>query len=245
MQNRNKIRAIAISKTDKNSKFIPVFFSFLILLLALLFTHQVQADNREPAEQEKASVFIKQLSARVIDVLKDTEMPVQEREDHFRDILDEGFAVQKIGKLVLGRHRKKATQQEIKDYYELFPEFLIKLYATRLGKLETQSITIGKVIPHAKKDIYVRSKILNANDKIFDVDWRVRPDKAGDYKIIDIKIEGISMARTQRDDFTSRVGTSGVGGLNQYMRDIVTGEVSSSEEENITAASPEKDENKS
>lgn len=245
MQYRNKSRAIAINKVDKDTKFTAIFVTTFFILIALFFTHQVKADNTDPAEQEKAALFIRALSNRVIDVLGKVDITDEERVDYFRDIFNDGFAVNKIGKLVLGRHRKKATKEELTDYYELFPEFLIKLYATRLSNLDTREINIGRVIPHAKKDIYVRSKIINDEEKSYDVDWRVRPNKAGDYRIIDLKIEGISMARTQRDDFTSRVSASGVGGLNQYMRDIIADVVPTEDGiENITAAAAESSKDK-
>ena len=63
----------------------------------------------------------------------------------------------------------------------------------------------------------------NSENKSIDVDWRVRSDKNGNVRIIDVKIEGISLVATQRDDFTARISSSGISGLNQYMKDIIDG----------------------
>ncbi|MDG1709159.1 MAG: ABC transporter substrate-binding protein, partial [Emcibacteraceae bacterium] len=123
----------------------------------------------------------------------------------------------------LSRHRKKATEEELDEYFDLFPEFILKVNSTRLKKLDTTKIEIDKVTPHAKADIFIRTKAYNSDNKSMDVDWRVRSDKQGNVKIIDVKIEGISLVATQRDDFTSRISSSGISGLNKYMKDIIDG----------------------
>ena len=61
------------------------------------------------------------------------------------------------------------------------------------------------------------------------MDWRVRPQADGGFKILDVKVEGISMVRTQRDDFTARVNADGVEGLVSYMKDIIENAKSTAE----------------
>ncbi|WP_138379937.1 MlaC/ttg2D family ABC transporter substrate-binding protein [Luteithermobacter gelatinilyticus] len=210
--------------------------SSLFVVIAFFVAHKAFAentDNQDAANQQEALRFIENITARALEVMRDADMPQEEREQHFREILHDGFAVDKIGQLVLGRHRKKATPQELQTYHDLFPEFLIKVYATRLSKLETKDIVIGRIIPHGSKDLFIRSQVIDDKNETFDVDWRVRPYGDSGYKILDIKIEGISMARTQRDDFTSRVLDSGMSGLNQYMKDIIEGKLDTDEEEEV------------
>ncbi|WP_321391788.1 ABC transporter substrate-binding protein [Emcibacter sp.] len=228
MKNASK----AVAQKNIITRRMAIFaFSSLLLIGAFFYAQSLFAapeaettPNQSEEEQAKGKAFVEATSQRALDVLKRKEtLSEPEIEDEFRVILTDAFAIDYIGKLVLGRHRKKATKEELKTYNDLFPDFLIKVYASRLTKLDTTQIDIGRVIPHGKKDMFVRSKVLGENNETFDVDWRIRPFNDAGYQIIDVKIEGISMARTQRDDFTSRVSESQMSGLNQYMKNIIDG----------------------
>jgi|GEM_PF-96135 len=220
-------KARAIVREQQNMSFHKALITGIIFIAALLFANSLWAAkkddtiNKDPAVQQAAVEFITSLSDKALEVLTNPEFTEEDRLNEFRIILSEGFDIRKIGMLSLGRHRKKASKDQLSTYYELFPEFLINLYATRLDKLDIKAFDIGDVIPSGKKDMFVRSKVTGLQDKAIDVDWRVRPYPDDVYKIIDVKIEGISMARTQRDDFTSRISESGVEGLNEYMQKII------------------------
>jgi len=232
--------------SDQNLILKKMLFSVLITLgtiAGILGVQSVWAEekitpNQDPVVQEEAALFIKDLADRALSVLGNENFAEEEREQQFREMLHDGFNIKYIGRLSLGRHRKQASKGQLNEYYDLFPEYLIKSYATRMGKLETKEIQVGNVIPNGKKDMYVRTKVINAENKSYDVDWRVRPYNSKVYKIIDVKIEGISMARTQRDDFTARVANSGVDGLNNYMKAIIDGKI----EPEVAEPAPESNE---
>ncbi|MDA0708339.1 MAG: ABC transporter substrate-binding protein [Proteobacteria bacterium] len=207
-------------------KIIIGFFTTALLVALFIFGQTANADNTNPAEQDKARNFIETFANRAIQILNNKELSEDQAFQEYRTILNEGFALDYIAKISLSRHRNKASNQELDEYYRLFPEFLLKVNSARLKKLDTTKVVIDKVTPHGdKSDIFIRTKIFNSQNKAYDVDWRVRSDNNGVVKIIDVKIEGISLVATQRDDFTSRITSSGVGGLNQYMKDIIDGTV--------------------
>jgi len=219
---------------------------FMALMITLFWAQNLWAEdkkvrlNETPEIQEEAAEFIKQLADKALTSLKNEEATLADQEIHFREILLEGFDVKYIGKISLGRHRKQATQENLDNYYDLFPKYLVKFYTSHLTKLDTREVHVGKILPIGKRDMFVRTKIIDGEDKSYDVDWRVRPQKSlnnanGDnaddatekrhFKIIDVIIEGISMARTQRDSFTSRITESGVSGLIDFMQSIISGAV--------------------
>lgn len=202
-----------------------------VFLIATIFMGSVAfADNKDPAEQQKAREFIEAFSERAISVLTNKDLTDEQQFGEYRDILNDAFAIDYIARISLSRHRNKATKEELDEYYKLFPEFILKVNSARLKKLDTTRIEVDMVTPHAKSDIFIRTKAFNAENRGLDVDWRVRSDKNGVVKIIDVKIEGISLVATQRDDFTSRISSSGVDGLNQYMKDIIDGIVFAEED---------------
>lgn len=244
MQKNSKMKTISKAKSlDSKNLILQMFmitFSTAVILTVLLWAQIVWAFekkanlNENPIVQQEAAEFIQKLADKALTSLKNSDNSLADQEVRFRGILLEGFDVNYIGKISLGRHRKQASTANLNNYYALFPEYLVKVYTSRLTKLDTREVRVGKTLPNGKKDMYVRTKVIDDEDKIFDVDWRVRPVKPSTtepapqerrYKIIDVKIEGISMARTQRDDFTSRIAESGISGLIDFMRSIIEGTV--------------------
>tara|TARA_R110002096_G_scaffold435927_1_gene664269 strand:- start:38451 stop:39167 length:717 start_codon:yes stop_codon:yes gene_type:complete len=228
MDNAREIKIVA--KAAEAEKMTSLFkkatiglFAGVLLLALFIFTSEAHADNQDPGEQQKAREFIEAFSERAIGVLNNKDLTEEQSFEEYRRILNDAFAIDYIARISLSRHRKKASKEELAAYYSLFPEFILKVNSSRLKKLDTTKIEVDKVTPHAKSDIFIRTKAYNSENRALDVDWRVRSDKDGNVKIIDIKIEGISMVATQRDDFTARIGTSGIEGLNKYMQDIIDG----------------------
>ncbi|MCF8473616.1 MAG: ABC transporter substrate-binding protein [Emcibacter sp.] len=226
---------IVLSKKQESLslRYLMLSFSTTIMLISLLWIQNIWAEdkniNEDPLIQKETAEFIQKLADKALTNLRQKETPIAEQEDRFRDILAEGFDSKYIGKISLGRHTKDATSEDVTTYYTIFPDYLVKVYTSRLTKLDTKEVIVGEVLPNGKKDMYVRTKVIDGENKSFDVDWRVRPypknNEPVSYKIIDVKIEGISMARTQRDDFTSKISESGVTGLISFMKDIIAGTI--------------------
>lgn len=210
-------------KTFFLRRMFMVLLAATVFLFVLISNSKAQGDNSDPAELEKAREFIEGFSDRAIGILNNKNLTEEQTFNEYRKILNDSFAIDYIARITLSRHRNKASKEELDEYSRLFPEFILKVNSSRLQKLDTTKLEIDQVVPNGKTDIFVRTKAFNADDKPLDVDWRVRSDKNGIYKIIDVKIEGISMVATQRDDFTSRISSSGVSGLNKYMKDIIDG----------------------
>ncbi|MBT5186358.1 MAG: ABC transporter substrate-binding protein [Kordiimonadaceae bacterium] len=223
---QNKVHAKAVVLNQRFIMLKKIFISLMmtsLFITLLIFGGNAFADNKDPAEQEKARNFIEVFSTKAIDVLNNKELTDEQTFQEYKTILTEAFALDYIARISLSRHRKKASKEELAEYFKLFPEFILKVNSTRLKKLDTTKMVVDKVTPHAKADIFIRTKAYNSDNNALDVDWRVRSDKNGNVKIIDVKIEGISLVATQRDDFTSRISSSGVDGLNKYMKDIIDG----------------------
>ena len=228
MENARDVKIVAkVAEAEKVTSLIKKatigLFTGALLLALLIFTTDAHADNQDAGEQQKAREFIEAFSERAIAVLNNKDLTEEQSFQEYRTILNDSFAIEYIARLSLSRHRKKASKEELAQYYNLFPEFILKVNSSRLRKLDTTKIEVDNVTPHGKTDIFIRTKAYNSDDKPLDVDWRVRSDKNGNVKIIDVKIEGISMVATQRDDFTARIGSSGIDGLNTYMQNIIDG----------------------
>ena len=224
-------KTVAVDKkTSFLKKAMIALLTAVLLMVLFLFGNDALADNTDPAEQQKAREFIEIFSIKAIEVLNNKELTDEQSFNSYSDLLNNAFAIDYIARISLSRHRKKATKDELAEYYKLFPNFILTVNSTRLKKLDTKKIEIDRVTPHSKSDIFIRTKAYNSDNKALDVDWRVRSNKEGNFKIIDVKIEGISLVATQRDDFTARISSSGISGLNKYMKNIIDGIVFAKEE---------------
>ena len=125
----------------------------------------------------------------------------------------------------MGRHRKTASPEQMSEFQELFPDYIIKIYADRLKKYGDERFYVTGTSPAGKKDIYVHSEVTRKGKTPFAADWRVR-FMNGELRVIDIRIKGISMLQTQRDSFSARINNVGMDGLIEDLRIKTYGEAS-------------------
>lgn len=194
--------------------------AFAGLAAGLPAAAQITAGDTPAIEQPRgAQTFVSDLADQAIEVWKDPTITEKEREKAFRDLLYDAFAVDFISQLVLGRHYRTASDQQIETYKELFPEYIIRSFTGRLGSYNGHQIDIKGTAPAGTRDIFVRSEIVSPNSQgePIHADWRVR-NLDSNFKIVDVKIEGVSMAITKREEFSSIISKDGFNGLFEELR---------------------------
>lgn len=169
---------------------------------------------------EEAETFLHDLAISGITLLEQGEFTEAEREVEFRSIVRKGFALEAIGKFVVGRYWRKMTPEQQAEYQELFAEWLLKTYANRLGGYRGQTLEIVKnsETDSRYKDVIVTTQVVRGDGRPpINAAWRVRKF-GGNYKIIDVAVEGASMVGTQRTEFESVIRKVGVTGLIDNLR---------------------------
>jgi phospholipid transport system substrate-binding protein len=114
-----------------------------------------------------------------------------------------------VGYYSLGKYKKQLNEEELNQYHELFEKYFLKSFTSRLSDYSDPKIEVLSAEIINEKYTIVRSLLL-ATDKKPEVkiDWRVytkNPDKP---LIRDLIIEGLSLARTQKEEFTSVIETN-------------------------------------
>jgi len=187
-------------------------------VFALTFGHTATAESQAAAGDP--GVFIEQLASQAIKVLSSSSGSLREREEKFRDILRDDFAMDQIGQFVVGTYWRRMSPEQRDTYMKLFGEWVLKTYSVRLGGYSGEQFQVVKTTPAVVRDVLVKTRISKTADDAFNATWRVR--KSGErYKIIDIYVEGVSMAITQRSEFESILQRHGVDGLIGMLRDKV------------------------
>lgn len=189
-----------------------------VLVAAAACMLMLYAGLAAAATVEKSRQLITWLGDQAIDVLRDADATLEKREGTFHDLLRNGFALDYIGQFVLGRSWRKASKAQRADFLTLFDAFVVKTYARRLGEYSGETFIVKGARTVGKKgDVVVQTQINRPEKPALAVDWRVREIKS-EHKIIDVVVEGISMAITQRQDFAAVTRKSGVEGLIKLLR---------------------------
>ncbi|MFZ5609136.1 MAG: MlaC/ttg2D family ABC transporter substrate-binding protein [Pseudomonadota bacterium] len=185
----------------------------LALGLALIAPQAARAEA-SAAEQEAAKAFIETLSAKAFEALRDPSLAGAAQRQRFRELLREGVALDFVGMFLLGRFRRDATPAQLADYDHILPEYIVGFYTDQILRIGDEKLEILSTQPAGKSDIYVRSRLVGPSGRPpIAADWRVRRVADGSFKIIDLKVEGVSIAATKREEFASLIASRGFDGL--------------------------------
>ncbi len=179
---------------------------FLACCLVVLL---VMPGARAESLDDGAGNFITSLADKAIAALTEEGISRDQRVARFRALLNENFAVKYIGRWVLGRYWRKATYAERSEYLKLFENLTVTTYVDRFERYSGETLTVTKTVVKKAGDAIVYSQISRLEGvKPINVGWRVRA-KEGDYKIVDVIVEGVSMGQTQRSEFASVIRRNG------------------------------------
>ena len=178
---------------------------------------KAQAQAVSPAMVQGASQFIQWLGDQALGTLRTSAMTLAQRETAFRGLMRTGFDIEFISRFVLGRYWQQASPEQRSEYVQLFGEYLVKTYARRLGGYSGETFTVASAVAAGEQDILVKTRIDRPSGPPLICDWRVRLID-GKYKIIDVMVESISMAVTQRQNFSSVVQNGGMQALLTALR---------------------------
>jgi phospholipid transport system substrate-binding protein len=162
----------------------------------------------QDAVSQGAKDFIISMGQRGIDFLANPNITIEAKKAEFAKLLDSSFDMSTIGRFSLGTYWKVATPAQKKEYQKLFRSMIIKVYSQRFSDYKGQNFDVQSVRKETDKDYIVTSFIVPDDGAKVQVDWRVR-HKNGGYKVVDIIVENVSMAQTQRADFASVIQRGG------------------------------------
>lgn len=186
-----------------------IFRPFLFVCLTV-FVGTLVMQGPLAAQNGDAGAFVKTLGDKAIETLTVKDLSEAEREERFRALLRDGFDVKRIGLFVLGRYSRKLSPAMATEYNALFEDLIVATYSARFGEYSGQSFVIKRVAEQPEQSAsIVMSEIrpLDGGPPIR-VDWQVR-GAAVDPKIVDVRVEGVSMSITQREEFSAVIKQNG------------------------------------
>lgn len=197
---------------------------FSIFLVSILFSSAVPMAASADHDGQTAQQFIEGLADEAIGALTDKDAARKSKIDRFRSLLAHNFNVPLIGKWVMGRHWRAASDVEKDEYMSLFEDLIVITYVDRFDQYSGEKINVVNTIMDPGKDAMVYSELVRPQGgDVIRIDWRVRQN-GDNYKIVDVYVAGISMGQTQRSEFASVIKQKGgtVEGLLQVLRTKVS-----------------------
>ncbi len=156
-----------------------------------------------------SSNFINNITDRATNILssQDTkEIKIQE----LIKIGENSVDIDGIGFYTLGKYRKSLNDNQKNEFKEIFREYFLKSFSTRLVEYEEAKIVVISEDIKNEKYTIVKSKLLATSDRPeVAIDWRVYTKDPSKPLIRDLIIEGLSLARTQREEFNSIIMNNG------------------------------------
>ena len=141
-----------------------------------------------------------------------------------KPIAKENVDINGIGLYTLGSHRKNLTDSKKKEYLDLFNKYFLKSFSSRLAEYSDPKINVLSQDKLSEKYTIV-SSVLLATDKRPEVkiDWRVYTKNKDKPLIRDLIIEGLSLARTQKEEFNSIITSNdnGIEGLFSNLKNFI------------------------
>jgi phospholipid transport system substrate-binding protein len=178
---------------------------------------QAQAGTNAVPE---AGRFIDELTQRGIQSLTDRNLPETERRQRFRRLLVDGFDTRTIALFALGRYRRLASPQEQEEFVGLYEDFLVQTYAARFTEYSGEQVrVVGSAL--RGEDVFVASDVIRPRGgESVRVDWVLRRTNPS-FKIVDVRVAGVSLANTHRDEFGAVIQRGGgqVSALIQNLRE--------------------------
>ena len=174
----------------------------IFLTFFFLFSPKQQSFNNILAANDPGSYII-EITETAINTLTDKSIDQSKKEVQFGKLFDKNFDIPSMSRFVLGKYWKQASLDQKKNFIKAFRNYIVKTYSSRFNEYSGEKLKLIDFENQSNPKIFLVHTILEREDEpVIKVDWRIGKKK-NRFVILDIIIEGISLAITQRSEFVS------------------------------------------
>ena len=176
-------------------------FTFVILLL-------ISINFNNKAFSIEADVFVQSTVNRAAKTLGGGLTKV-ERIEKLKEIAKDTVDITGIGFYSLGKHRKNLSKEQLENYKIVFEAYFLKSFSSRLAEYSNPEIEVNsKNIINANYTIVSSTLVATDTRPEVKIEWRVYTKDPDNLLIRDLIIEGLSLARTQKEEFSSIINSN-------------------------------------
>ena len=179
-------------------KKILAFTTFLIIIFSNISkVHSIEAD-----------VFIQSTVNRAAKALGGN-FTKEEKVEKLKDIARDTVDIEGLGFYSLGAYRKDLNESQIEEYKIVFTKYFLKSFSSRLAEYSNPEIEVKSKKIVNKNYTIVSSTLVSTDDRPeVEIQWRVYTKYPDNLLIRDLIIEGLSLARTQKEEFSSIINSN-------------------------------------
>ena len=151
----------------------------------------------------EADIFVQSTVNRASEALNN-KFSKEEKIEELKSIAKETVDIKGIGYYTLGAYRKNISDDQMRKYETLFEQYFLKSFASRLAEYSNPEIEVTSKKKLNKNYTMVYSVLVSTKKRPeVRIDWRVYTKNLDNPLIRDLIIEGLSLARTQKEEFSS------------------------------------------
>jgi phospholipid transport system substrate-binding protein len=185
-------------------------FITILLLINLIVSN---------ANSIEADVFVQSTVNRASEILS-KNISKEEKMNGLKIIAKETVDIRGVGIYSLGSTRKALNKSQKQKYFDLFENYFLKSFSSRLSEYTNPKIEVQDKKVINKNYTIVNSILVSSKDRPeVKIDWRIYTKNPDDPLIRDLIIEGLSLARTQKEEFAS-VLNSNDGNINALFKTL-------------------------
>ena len=174
----------------------------VITFLIIIFSNTTKVHSIE------ADVFVQSTVNRAAETLGGN-LTKEERVKKLKEIAKETVDIEGIGFYSLGANRKNLTDDQLNEYKKVFSEYFLKSFSSRLAEYSNPEIEVNsKNVINANYTIVSSTLAGTDNRPEVKIEWRVYTKNPENLLIRDLIIEGLSLARTQKEEFSSIINSN-------------------------------------
>ena len=178
--------------------------NFKKIFLILLFFN-LQFTNSFSIEPD---VFVQSTVNRASTILS-KNISRSEKINELKVIAKETVDIEGIGFYTLGNYRKDMNEEELSKYAKLFEQYFLKSFSSRLAEYTNPEISVNSKEVLSENYTIVNSVLKGTADRPeVNIDWRIYTKNPNNPYIRDLIIEGLSLARTQKEEFASIINSN-------------------------------------
>ena len=184
-------------------------FIFLFYFTSLNISYSIEAD-----------VFVQSTVNRASSVLSENSTKDQKIVE-LKKIAKETVDIEGIGFYTLGPIRKQLNDKQKQKYSELFEQYFLKSFSSRLAEYTNPEIDVFNKEVLSENYTIVNSLLKGTNERPeVKIDWRIYTKNPDNPLIRDLIIEGLSLARTQKEEFSSILNSNN-GDINSLFETLI------------------------
>ena len=164
-------------------------------------------------------VFVQSTVNRASQVLSDN-LSKDQKIIELKSIAAETVDIKGIGMYTLGSYRKILSEDQKKEYAILFEQYFLKTFSSRLAEYSNPEIEVKSKEKLNKNYTMVSSVLVSTEQRPeVKIDWRIYTKNPDNLKIRDLIIEGLSLVRTQKEEFASIIESNN-GDINALLASL-------------------------